>query len=129
MADDRLFVYGTLREHQTAHALVAPNIARRAAATMEGILYAFPEGYPGMVPGAGVVCGEVVWLTEVAATLQRLDAYEGNEFARVMCQVVLNSGRHLSAWIYTLADPDLATRAELVESGDWVAYLERSELR
>lgn len=119
---DRLFVYGTLREGQSARSLLAPSVVRSVAATTSGALWAFPDGYPGVVQGPGVVVGEVVWLADVAATLERLDAYEGDEFARIPCNAVLNSGVHMSAWIYVLSDPGITRRAQRIESGDWAIY-------
>src|SRR5512140_755933 len=89
---DRLFVYGTLRHGQTARSLVANQITRWVKATTSGVIYAFPMGYPGYVEGHGVVRGEVVWLTELAATFALLDAYEGQDFVRMIRQVRLESG-------------------------------------
>jgi hypothetical protein len=44
-----------------------------------------------------VVQGEVLWLTELAATFGLLDAYEGQDFARIIRQVVLESGEQVWA--------------------------------
>src|SRR5215207_3369560 len=81
---DRLFVYGTMRQGQTARSLVANSITRTAKAHTSGQIYAFPMGYPGYTEsdGKGRVVGEVLWLTELAATFGLLDAYEGEDFAR-----------------------------------------------
>lgn len=123
--DNRLFLYGTLRTGQVAHYLVASNVARSAPATTDGILYALPMGYPGYIPGAGVVVGELVWLTDIASTLQRLDDYEGDEFLRVVRPMQLPSGQTMSAWIYELTDAP-AVGSEIIESGDWVRHLQSS---
>jgi len=119
---DRLFVYGTLRQGQTARSLVANQITRCVKAQMRGAIYAFPMGYPGFIEGDGEVHGEVVWLTELAATFGLLDAYEGADFARVVRQVTLESGEELWAWVYTLADPGAIKHGALIEHGDWVRY-------
>ena len=122
---DRLFVYGTLRQGQTARSLVANQIKRCEKASAAGAIYAFPMGHPGMVEteGAGNVIGEVIWLTELAATFGLLDAYEGQDFARVIKKVTLDdTNEQVWAWVYTLSDPAAATFGTLIEHGDWVRY-------
>ena len=120
---DRLFVYGTLRQGQTARSLVANQITRCVKAHADGALYAFPMGYPGYLDAnSGRVIGEVVWLTELAATFGLLDAYEGTDFVRVIKQVTLETGDKTWAWIYTLADPAAVKLGTKIEDGDWVRY-------
>lgn len=120
---DRLFVYGTLRQHQTARSLVANSITKTAPAYTSGQIYAFPMGYPGFTDApTGRVVGEVLWLTELAATFGLLDAYEGEDFARVIKQVTLESGEEIWTWIYTLSDPAAIRLGTLIEHGDWVRY-------
>jgi len=120
---DRLFVYGTLRDGQTARALIANQITRCVKAHTSGWIYAFPMGYPGYTEGEGTkVIGEVIWLTELAATFGLLDAYEGQDFARMIRQVTLETGERVWAWIYTLADPGAAKLGTLIQDGDWVRY-------
>lgn len=122
---DRLFVYGTLRQGQTARSLVANQIKQTMKATAVGAIYAFPMGHPGMVDndGAGRVVGEVIWLTDLAATFGLLDAYEGQDFARVIKKVTLDdTNEQVWAWVYTLSDPAAAKFGTLIEDGDWVRY-------
>jgi gamma-glutamylcyclotransferase (GGCT)/AIG2-like uncharacterized protein YtfP len=121
---DRLFVYGTLRQGQTARSLVANQITRCVKANTAGSIYAFPMGYPGFTEGDGKgrVLGEVLWLTELAATFGLLDAYEGQDFARVIRQVTLETGEQIWTWIYTLSDPGAIKHGSLIEHGDWVRY-------
>lgn len=119
---DRLFVYGTLRTGQTARTLLASAVARSVPAAARGEIYAFPMGYPGFCEGAGTVIGDVVWLTDLAATFALLDAYEGDEFARVITQVTLEGGEEVWAWIYALADPTTARFGTRIPDGDWVRY-------
>ena len=121
---DRLFVYGTLRQGQTARSLVANQITRCAKATTTGTMYAFPMGHPGFVEtGGGTIVGEVIWLSELAATFGLLDAYEGQEFARVIRKVTLEeTNEQIWAWIYTLTDPAAVKYGSLIEHGDWVRY-------
>ena len=121
---DRLFVYGTMRQGQTARSLVANSIKKSTKAFTSGQIYAFPMGYPGYTEGDGKgrVVGEIVWLTDLAATFGLLDAYEGEDFARVLKQVTTEGGEEQWAWIYTLADPGAIKLGTLIEDGDWVRY-------
>jgi gamma-glutamylcyclotransferase (GGCT)/AIG2-like uncharacterized protein YtfP len=125
-AVDRLFVYGTLRQGQTARSLISGQIARSMPASTPGAIYVFPMGFPGFCEAAagddGVVNGEVLWLTELAATFGLLDAYEGDEFARVLRQVTLQTGASTWAWIYELADPAMARHGERIPHGDWARF-------
>ena len=121
---DRLFVYGTMRQGQTARSLVANSIARCVKASTTGAIYAFPMGYPGFCESGakGRVVGECLWLTELAATFGLLDAYEGEDFARIIKQVTLETGEEIWAWIYTLADPGAVRYGAPIDDGDWVRY-------
>lgn len=121
---DRLFVYATLREGQTARSLIANHIARFAPASTPGAIYVFPMGYTGFVEAArprGVI-GEVLWLTELAAAFGLLDAYEGGDFARVIVPATLDSGEQVWTWIYAMSDPAAVKHGKLIEHGDWVRY-------
>jgi gamma-glutamylcyclotransferase (GGCT)/AIG2-like uncharacterized protein YtfP len=113
-----------MRTGQTARSLVANSITKTAAAFTAGRIYAFPMGYPGFNEGdnTGKVVGELLWLTDLAATFGLLDAYEGEDFARVIKQVNLDTGEPVWAWIYTLADPAAIKLGTLIEDGDWVRY-------
>jgi gamma-glutamylcyclotransferase (GGCT)/AIG2-like uncharacterized protein YtfP len=131
---DRLFVYGTMRQGQTARSLIANQIARSALATTRGAIFAFPMGYPGFVDdtapsfggaaveGDGRVFGEVIWLTELAATFALLDAYEGADFTRIVRPIELSNGEITTAWLYALADPAAARLGVQIPHGDWVRY-------
>lgn len=121
---DRLFVYGTLRKGQTARSLIANQITKTELASTSGSIYAFPMGYPGFTEGdgSGRVHGEVIWLTELPATFGLLDAYESDDFARVIKLVTLASGEEIWTWIYTLADPGAIKHGTLIPGGDWIRY-------
>jgi gamma-glutamylcyclotransferase (GGCT)/AIG2-like uncharacterized protein YtfP len=123
---DRLFVYGTLRTGQTARSLIADHVARAVPATTTGTLIAFPE-YPGLVDaGSDTIVGELVWLRDLAAAFALLDAYEGEDFLRILKKVRLESGEDEWGWCYVLADPRLAEAGTTVPSGDWVRWLSES---
>jgi gamma-glutamylcyclotransferase (GGCT)/AIG2-like uncharacterized protein YtfP len=120
---DRLFVYGTLRQGQTARSLIANQITRCVTASTTGAIYAFPMGYPAFHEGGpGQVAGEVLWLTELPATFGLLDAYEGDDFVRIIKQVTLATGEQLWTWIYVLADPGAIQHGTRIPDGDWVRY-------
>jgi len=119
---DRLFVYGTIRQGQTARSLITGAVTRCVKAWTTGQIYAFPMGYPGYVEGNGRVVGEVLWLTDLAATFGLLDAYEGEDFVRILRQVTTEAGETLWTWIYVLADPEAVKLGTLIAHGDWVRF-------
>jgi gamma-glutamylcyclotransferase (GGCT)/AIG2-like uncharacterized protein YtfP len=119
---DRLFVYGTMRQGQTARSLVAGSVTRCVKASTDGQIYAFPMGYPGYVEGSGRVVGELLWLTDLAATFGLLDAYEGEDFVRVIRQVQTETGEELWSWIFALADPEAVRLGTLIADGDWIRF-------
>lgn len=120
---DRLFVYGTLRAGQTARTMIEQHVARWEAATTEGALIAFPD-YPGVLDGeAGTIHGELVWLTGLAAAFALLDAYEGDDFIRILKRCRAADGREEWAWCYVLADPRLGSAGTPIPHGDWVRWL------
>jgi len=122
---DRLFVYATLRQGQTARSLIAHQIRKSANATTTGSIYVFPMGYGGFIEAEEPmrVVGELLWLSELPATLGLLDAYEGAEFVRVIRQVRLETGESVWSWIYALADPEAIKHGTRIDHGDWVRYM------
>jgi len=120
---DRLFVYGTLRSGQTARAVVAAHLVRGVSATTRGSLYAFPGDYPGVVPDdGGVIVGELLQLRDLPSALPLLDAFEGDEFLRLLTEVMTADGTTW-AWMYVLASPELARHGRRLEHGDWARHL------
>lgn len=120
----RMFVYGTLRTGQAARSLIASHVVRSDPATLAGRMYAFLDGYPGVIADedGGEIRGEVLELRDLAAAFALLDAYEGDDFIRVQVTPRLSDGREIDAWCYVLANDALADGAELVTSGDWVTF-------
>ena len=120
---DTLFVYGSLGTGQTARSLIAEHVTRSESATVTGRIYAFPDGYPGLVnDDDATVVGELLHLTDLMTVFALLDAYEGDDFKRSMRQVTTESGAKSWAWCYELADPKLADEGELVANGDWSTF-------
>jgi len=120
---DRLFVYGTLRAGQTSRSIVAAYVGRSTPAVARGSMYAFPSGHPGVVPDdAGDITGELLELNDLAAALPLLDAFEGEDFLRVLTEVQVGDHRAW-AWMYVLVSPALARLGVRVAHGDWPRYL------
>jgi gamma-glutamylcyclotransferase (GGCT)/AIG2-like uncharacterized protein YtfP len=90
---DHLFVYGTLRsEFDNPYAKLLRSQAELVGpATVLGSIFKIAH-YPGYRPEPnGVVHGELYRLKDPAATFQVLDAYEGDEYERVLLKI---------GWIY-----------------------------
>ena len=105
----RLFVYGTLRRD------AANPFARRlrlnarflGVARMQGRLYRVAS-YPGAVADKNTgewVVGDLYLLRDPESLLAGLDAYEGADFRRTPCTVVLDGDRRLRAWAYLFRRP------------------------
>ena len=116
---DRLFVYGTLRSGETARSLIADHVVRCEPAASTGTLYGFDD-YPGLVDeGESPVVGELVWLADLPAAFALLDAYEGDDFVRVLKKIRRRDGEDEWAWCYVLADRRTAEAGAVIPSGDW----------
>jgi gamma-glutamylcyclotransferase (GGCT)/AIG2-like uncharacterized protein YtfP len=125
-----LFVYGTLLPG-LAPAAVAGVMGRCrvvGAGVLRGRLFHL-GAYPGCVLDGGcesVVWGRVLEVPEpVGEVLGRLDWYEnfvasdsaGSLFVRTACNVSLEGGGQVEAWVYVY-NRDVS-RARLIESGRW----------
>lgn len=119
---DRLFVYGTLRVGEAAHPIVAPYVTQAVRATALGTMYGLAAGYPGVVADdRGVIHGELLTLRELAEALPALDAYEGDDFTRVLAEITTAAGRGW-AWMYVLVSSEIARGAPVIADGDWPRY-------
>jgi len=104
--------------------MIAPNVASAVSATMTGAIYALPGGPPGFLEtGEGTVIGEIVELTDLAAAFALLDAYQGDDFIRLLKLAKLEDGTETYAWTYVLADERIADEGEPILSGDWIKYI------
>ncbi len=126
-ADSRyLFVYGTLMSGAHTALGRAPRLrlARESdslgpASIAHARLYDLGR-YPGALAGGGeydLVHGEAVLLSTPEPTLAWLDAYEGDEYDRVVRAVRLAGGEAIDAWVYLLRA--VPTRAKRIEDGRW----------
>ncbi len=111
-ANDRLFVYGTLRRGSgsAAHDWLVRRAELLGQAWCQGRLYRIAH-YPGLVLSEDThdrVFGEVYRLHQPESTLAALDRYEEcgpgfpepTEYVRRELPVTLNSGEPLMAWVY-----------------------------
>ena len=135
MADQLLFVYGTLRG-DVAHpmaSVLARHARRVGRGWFRGQLFDLGE-YPGAVPSASAsdrVAGELYRIEpgREAALFAELDRYEGcdaddpaaGEYVRARAQVEPESGDALEAWIYQYNRP--TRRLSRIVSGDYCAHL------
>jgi gamma-glutamylcyclotransferase (GGCT)/AIG2-like uncharacterized protein YtfP len=120
---DRIFVYGTLRAGQPARSMMAEHVVSSEPATLPGAIYAFPDGYPGYTPSTdGTVVGELVTLRDLTAAFLLLDAYEGDDYDRVLSKATTEGGDQVWCWVYQLKDPALTARGAPIPSGDWNRY-------
>jgi len=124
MADEAvipLFVYGTLMAGEPAHGKLAAAVVRSAAARLPGAVLHDLGAYPAAVAGLGDVFGELHWLDAeaFAAVVARLDAYEGDEYCRVICPVWPDdAAATVDAWVY-LADAAAMAVYPLIADGRW----------
>ncbi|MFZ2308152.1 MAG: gamma-glutamylcyclotransferase family protein [Rhodoferax sp.] len=105
----RLFVYGTLAPGRSnAHVLAeVPGTWQPAQVrgTVHHVTWGPAAGYPGLVLDAkgGVVPGLVFTSDELPAHWKRLDAFEGEGYARVPVQATLEDGTVVQAFVYVLS--------------------------
>ncbi len=106
---DRFFVYGTLAPGRPNGHILEGVAGTWEAATVRGTLvqegWGAAVGYPGIVLSAdgGEVAGFVFSSPELAAHWARLDAFEGDGYARVLTDATLADGSVVRAHIYALA--------------------------
>jgi len=130
-----IFVYGTLMRGEAANTFLAAASIRCLPARLPNArLYSTGE-YPIAVdcnhtaPGRALAIeGEVHWLQvkEYSTLLANLDAYEGDEYQRLLRFVELvetgsltrNAHQLIEAWVY-LGDAAYAAQYPTIPSGNW----------
>ena len=107
---DRLFVYGTLAPGRPNEHVLAEVPGVWEPATVRGTLlqegWGAALGYPGIVLDklGGEVQGFIFSSEELADHWARLDAFEGEGYARVVSAAVLGDGTVVDAHIYVLEE-------------------------
>ena len=110
-----LFLYGTLRQGESAEDQIAADVVRRAPARARARLLEIGAPYPAAFfsPDEGLLPGEIVWLkpSTYAATLDRVDQYENVPFLfrRIAVRVEVE-GQAVEAWAYTYTHASHAVR-------------------
>lgn len=103
----RLAVYGTLVPGGSNAEVLASVPGEWTTGTVVGTRHDDGwHGYPGIVlDGAGTVPVAVLTAATLGDHLDRLDAFEGPGYRRVVTEVLLDDGRRVEAWVYELAGP------------------------
>jgi gamma-glutamylcyclotransferase (GGCT)/AIG2-like uncharacterized protein YtfP len=109
----RLFVYGTLAPGRPNAHVLADVAGTWQPATTRGTLFAegwgAAAGYPGIVPdeSADEVHGFLLTSDVLLRHWDRLDAFEGDGYERVLATVRLADGSAVQAYLYRLSDASL----------------------
>ena len=113
-----VFLYGTLRQGESAEDVIAPDVWKRVPAVARGRLLTIDAPYPAAVfgePDAPALPGELVWLRKerFAAAIERVDDYENVPFLfrRVKVEVEAE-GTTVTAFAYTYTHASHAIKIE-----------------
>ena len=100
-----LFCYGTLQSP-----LVMKAVTGQAFSGKEAILHNWARfrvrgsEYPGIIPQQdSVVSGKLYWGLDEKA-MEKLDAFEGDKYERVMVQVAMTDGSFEEAYVYAIRE-------------------------
>ncbi|OXS62109.1 hypothetical protein B1B00_07560 [Bacillus sp. DSM 27956] len=119
-----VFVYGTLRRHESNHSLLKDASLVREQAWVEGILYETNKGYPALKEGNGTAYGEVYKIdSDILLKIDELEDFledrEKNLFIRKLKEVETDTGTR-EAFVYY--SEDKALFQEEIPSGDWKVH-------
>ena len=112
-----LFAYGTLMRGYALHRRLTAGATLLTTGHVRGRLLDL-RGYPGLIPGAGRVHGEIYQLDD-PQLLPVLDREEGYNFVRRRGIATLAGGRRARVWLYRYRGP--RERATPIPSGDYRA--------
>lgn len=137
MADQFLFVYGTLRSDCGAafSEVMQGQFSLVGKATTKGRLYNLGQ-YPGLLlsdANGEQVTGELYLLTGSASAMALLDRYEesamspasGAEYYRDKRMVMLEDGSVVQSWVYVYNWP--VAEEDRIASGDYAQFLSAGE--
>ena len=132
--DQRVFVYGTLRQNGRLHDVLI-NDSLIATGTVNGRLYNTHGAFPAMtlgddqnpLSGSERVTGEIYLVSP--QTLENLDRIEGVPHLYTREKTLVHTGvpfAYMRSWVYIqdeahCTDYDLA----LIKSGDWMKFIEK----
>lgn len=128
----RVFVYGTLRKHESNHYLIKKARCVSSQSWTNGILYDTGDGYPGMAESTMKrVYGEVYEVdAQQLELIDALEEYKGegqdNLYERIIQMVHTDFGT-IEAYVYVYASP--IDELEEIGFGDWKChqYLHQNE--
>lgn len=109
----RVFVYGTLRRGGRANRLLSGARFVAEATTDPAFELVDMGPYPGLVAGGSVAVRGEIWEIPIDL-LAELDAYEGEEYARIAIR--LSDGTEAQAWVM---HPHHAAGRARITSGEW----------
>lgn len=117
---DYVFVYGTLMKGMSRHSEMEDGGRFYCKGNVKGELYDMGN-YPGMIPGEGIVFGEVYKASDMFQMIQRLDWIEGaggnnSLFTRTIQEVETDEGI-IWAYVYHYAQP--LDSFKQIKSGNW----------
>lgn len=123
---NRVFVYGTLMSGESNHPLISDYVTSITPAYIKGSLYDLPYGYPALLPGNGIVFGELIELHDIHAAIMVMDDLEDyngpgqdNLYERETVEVYTIYGDCCTAWVYRWSSAALPAGAKLVPPRRW----------
>ncbi|HOV27905.1 MAG TPA: gamma-glutamylcyclotransferase [Pseudobacteroides sp.] len=134
---NKVFVYGTLMKDFCYYKwYLEGRINRITPGRTYGLLYHLPEGYPALLPGNGIIEGEVMEPVdgELLKSLDRLEDYDefgsNNLYAREIRSISTERGEDMICWIYIFTNEKYAKEnGILVPNGNWRKFMgKRGEL-
>ncbi|PFA70705.1 gamma-glutamylcyclotransferase [Bacillus sp. AFS015802] len=119
-----VFVYGTLRRHESNHTLLKEASLVREQAWADGVLYETNRGFPALKEGNGKVYGELYKINpDILARVDELEDFlegrEDNLYIRKLKQVTTDTGVQ-EAFVYYSENEALLQ--EEIPSGDWKVH-------
>lgn len=129
----KVFVYGTLREHESNHTLLKDAVCLAKQCWTFGVLYDTGLGYPAMMTGKKTrVYGELYEVNE--EQLKKLDWLEGyeaegisNEYDRIT-QTIYTDSTSEQAYVYVFPATKIKSLT-CINSGDWKVYNYSTQVR
>ncbi|MDY0390443.1 gamma-glutamylcyclotransferase family protein [Desulfobulbus oligotrophicus] len=103
MEKTALFCYGTLQSPLVMKVVTGQPYEGREATLIDWARYRVRGSeYPGIVPQEGsLVCGKLYWGLDEQA-VEKLDAFEGDKYERVLVNVILADGSNQQAYVYAI---------------------------
>ncbi|GAE89786.1 gamma-glutamylcyclotransferase family protein [Acetivibrio straminisolvens] len=130
---NKVFVYGTLMKGFCNYKrYLKGRISRITPGKTYGLLYHLPGGYPGLLPGNGIIEGEIVEPVDekLLKSLDRLEGYNkgssNNLYIREPRSISTENGEEVTCWIYIYKDERYAKEnGILVPDGNWRKFVDR----